>query len=139
MYGIGAVLMHRYPDRSEKPIAHASKSLTSAERNYSQIDKESLAIIYGVKKFHQYLIGLRFELVTDHKPLLSIFGPAKGIPVTTTNRLQRWAICLMSYSYTIRYKPTRLHNNADALSRLPVSPDLSFVENDAQQIKCIQS
>jgi transposase InsO family protein len=85
------------------------------------------------------LAGHRFELITDHQPLLSIFSPVKGIPVATANRLQRWAICLMGYSYVIHYKPTRLHSNADALSRLPVGPDHSFVDKDALQVKSIQS
>jgi len=53
--GIGTTLFHRYSDGSERPIAKISKMLTASQRNYSQIQKEALAIIYALKKFFQYL------------------------------------------------------------------------------------
>ena len=59
-------------------------------------------------------------LLTDHQPLISIFGPKKGIPSLAAARLQRWAILLSAYSYDICYKPSKEHCNADGLSRLPL-------------------
>ena len=79
-YGLGAVLSH-ISDDEEKPIAFASRTLSPSEQNYSMIEKEALAIIFGVKKFHQYLFGRRFTLRTDHKPLAFLLGPKRGILV----------------------------------------------------------
>lgn len=107
------------PDSSERPIAFASRSLSAAE-NYSQIDKEALAIVWSVKKFFSYLYGHRFTLITDHKPLTSIFHPAKSLPVLSVARMQRYAIFLSSLSYDVVYRKTSDHCNADALSRLPL-------------------
>ncbi len=54
-YGVGAVLSHQFPNGVERPIAYASRSLSSAEKNYAQIEKEGLALVFGIKKFHKYL------------------------------------------------------------------------------------
>ncbi|XP_064469808.1 uncharacterized protein K02A2.6-like [Ornithodoros turicata] len=123
--GLGAVIYHKV-DGKDMAMAHASKTLTAPEKNYSQIEREALAIIFGVRKFHQYLWGRRFVLYTDHKPLTTIFGPKKGIPATTASRLQRWALILMNYTFDIQYTPTAKFGNADGLSRLPEGPDGDF-------------
>lgn len=116
--GVGAVLTQPGPSGAERPVAYASCTLTQAETNYSQIHREALAIIFCVKKFHQYLYGRHFRLRTDHKPLVSIFGPSTGIPSMTASRMQRWAIILSAYDYEIEYVSTS-NNCADSLSRLP--------------------
>ncbi|XP_061704035.1 uncharacterized protein K02A2.6-like [Cydia pomonella] len=118
-YGVGAVLAMRGRARGapDTVIAYVSRALTPAERNYSQIHKEALSIIFSVRKFHQFLYGRRFTLKTDHKPLVSIFGPGNGIPSMTASRLQRWALILSAYDFDIEYVKSD-DNTADALSRL---------------------
>ena len=144
VYGIGAVILHCYQDGSERPIAFVSRTLTVAEKNYVQIDKEALALIYGVQKFHLYLYGRKFTLVTDHKQLVSLLGPTKGIPLTAAARLQRWALLLAGYQYEIQFKPTQKHANAYGLSRLPVASNASGTHDDIEttlfniaQINCL--
>ena len=120
-YGVGAVISHVLPGGDERPIAFASQSLSKSEQNYAQIDKEALALIFGVLKFHAYIFGSKFTLVTDHQPLTTILGPKKGIPSVVAAQLQRWAIRLSAYTYDIEFRSTAAHGNADALSRLPLS------------------
>ncbi|XP_054746090.1 uncharacterized protein K02A2.6-like [Anastrepha obliqua] len=116
--GIGAFICHVFPDGSEKVIQHASKVLTDAEQKYSQIEKEALALVFALKKFHRFIFGRKFTLCTDHKPLIAIFGKNKGIPTYAANRLQRWALILMMYDFNIQYIKITEFGCVDMLSRL---------------------
>ena len=100
--GLGAVLI-QIEQEVERPIAFASKRLSPAERNYSQTDREALALVVGVKKFKYYLLGRNFKLKTDHRPLLGIFGKGKSIPANANDRLVRWSILLSQYNYDLMF------------------------------------
>ncbi|XP_031333894.1 uncharacterized protein K02A2.6-like [Photinus pyralis] len=119
-YGIAAVLSHVENDDLEKPIAFASRSLTQAEQNYSQLDREALAIIFGVSHFQQYLIGRNFTLITDNQPLARIFHPKAKTSKTTSARLIRYASYLSSFDFNIQVKRGVENQNADCLSRAPI-------------------
>ena len=124
--GIGAVLSHQENDGSERPIALASRTLTTAEQNYAQIEREGLAVVFGVTRFQEYIYGRHFTLVSDHKPLQTLFNERNGVSEMASARIQRWALKLSGYHYTFRHKPGIMNGNADGLSRLPLrgQPDV---------------
>ncbi len=100
-----------------------SRTLNEAEK-YSQIEKEGLACVVGVTRFHAYLYGHHFVLQTDHKPLLTLFNEGKLVHQQASNRIQQWALKLAAYEYTIDFRTSKQHANADAFSRLPL-PEVS--------------
>ena len=75
----------------------------------------------SLPNYYLFVYGRHFTLLTDHKPLLSILGPQKGVPPLAAARMQWWALLLASYQYEIRYRKGETHGNADALSLLPLS------------------
>ena len=117
------MLSHRLQDGNDKPIAFASRSLSDCEKKYAQLEKEALALIFGIAKFHKYLHGREFLLHTDHMPLLVLLKEDRTISGMASARIQRWALTLSNYQYTLEYKPGPSIGLADALSRLPL-PDV---------------
>ena len=110
--GLGAVLVQMH-DGTPRAISYASRSLTDVETRYSQTEKEGLAIVWACEKFQAYLIGKRFTLMTDHRPLLNIYYK-RSKPQA---RLERWVLRLQSYDFDIQYVEGK-NNIADPLSRL---------------------
>ena len=100
------------------PVIYISRRLTPAERNYSNIEREALAIVWAVSRLKQFLLGRQFCVETDHKPLVPLFSKTSSIPTGTSARICRWALQLMSYDYSIKYVPGEDLPHADALSRL---------------------
>lgn len=96
-----------------------SATLNKAEQNYAQIQKEALALVFAVNRFHKFLCGRKFTLVTDHQPLKAIFGEKNSLPTLASSRMQRWAVILSAHQYTIKYRKSEDIAAADFLSRFP--------------------
>ena len=102
-YGIGAFFSHWMPDGLKKPVGFMFRTLNEAERKYSQIEKEALACVIGISRFHSYLWGHHFTLLTDHKPLMTLFNESKAILQQAASRIQHWVWRLALYEYTIEW------------------------------------
>jgi transposase InsO family protein len=110
--GLGAVLVQKQGGENQV-IAYASRSLTDVETRYSQTEKEALGLVWACEHFHMYLLGTKFVLVTDHKPLEVLYSPRSK----PSARIERWVLRLQSYDYVVQYQPGKT-NIADPLSRL---------------------
>ena len=137
--GVGTVIFHTLPDGTKKVVAYASRKLGPPEKKYTQIQREALSIVYRVQKFHQYLLGRKFCLLTDHKPLLTVFHPEKGIPKMISSRLQCWAIILSAYTYEVKHKPSEQHGNPDGLLHLPLEFDREWTDKTEDTVCLLKS
>ena len=108
-FGLGAVLMQKQPSGEMRPVAHASRSMTETE--------EGLAITWALEHWAEFLIGLRFKVETDHRPLIPLFSTKliDELPV----RIQRFRMRLMRFDFAIAHVPGKLMYTADSLSRSP--------------------
>ena len=122
-------------DGTENPISLVSRTLSQAERNYAHIEKHRLARIFGVQRFHSYLFGRHFTICSNHQPLRYLFGENKAVPTLASACIQRWALILSSYSYTMSYKLGSQIPHANALSRLPQDvPTPSTVKTQEEEV-----
>ena len=113
--GLGAILYQTQEDGTERVIAYASRMLSKSEKNYPAYKLEFLALKWSVcDRFHEYLYGGSFEVLTDNNPLTYILTTAK---LDATG--QRWVANLANYNFSIKYKSGKLNVDADALSRNP--------------------
>jgi hypothetical protein len=116
---ISSILSHGLDTGDEKPIAYASKSLSSSKRNYAQIEREGPAIVFGLKKFAKYLHGREFEIITNNVGIATIFSPSHTKSALGIGIIQRWSLVLLQYQFKIRHRNGQLIPHADSLSRLP--------------------
>jgi len=121
--GLGAVLLQK-KNEQVRVICYVSRSLSPVERRYSQTEKEALALVFAVERLKMYLLGREFDLVTDHKPLLTIYGP-RSKPCA---RVERWLLRIQGFKFRILHIPGK-NNIADPLSRLLEPADI-ITEND---------
>ena len=112
LVGLGCVLVQQQKGE-QRIISYASRTLTDVEKRYSQTEKEGLALVWACERFSFYLIGIEFELITDHKPLEVIYGRTSKPPA----RLERWVMRLQPYRFVVKYRSGKT-NIADCLSRL---------------------
>lgn len=136
--GLGAVLVQRgRADGFHRIISYASKSLTSAERRYSQIQREALAVVWGVEHYYYYLFGKSFILRVDSKPLKFIFEGRENVTKRACTRAESWALRLQPYRFSIEHIPGK-ENIADSLSRLCKQTDKPFEDVESIEVCAVE-
>ena len=135
--GIGAILEQEQEGGSYRRIYYASRKLSKVEKRYSQFEREALAVSWACEKFHLYPYGIKFEICTDHKPLVIVLSPKSKPP---SARTQRWLLYLQQYQYELTHIRGK-DNAVDVLSCLSVgqTQDESTKETERENIKMEES
>lgn len=138
--GMCGVLSH-LEDDIEKPILFFSRVFTETEKRYPILHREALAIVWSLEKCYRYVFGTTITVVTDHKPLLGIFGKA-GLPAVVATRLQRYQIRASIFNFVLRYRKGALNVLADFGSRHP-GPEApngeDRQEEERAQVNCVSN
>ena len=121
-YAVGAVLVQTDDNGLERVVHYLSTLLDEVQRRWATIEKEAYGIIYALKKLRCYLLGAEFVILTDHKPLKSLFNSK-----IENAKLQRWAIRLSEFGAPIEYRKGIDNERADALSRFPDKTGLPVI------------
>ena len=130
-YGLGAVLTQRQADSCWRLVAYASRAMTETEHMYAQVEKEALAVTWACEKFADYIIGKKFKLKTDHKPLIPLLGSMSLASLPP--RIQRFRMRLMRMTYQIVHVPGKDLTTADTLSRAPLPNRLTEDETKKEE------
>ena len=148
-YGIGGCLFHILPDGQKKPVYFISRSLLPAEKNYSQIDRDALAIVFAVRKLHQFLYGRHFVLRTDHKPRYFVFSanmlacpillrPVYNVGLLSSSRMTTPFSTLRDLRTSWLISSPAYRNLSPPKMRLPLSTRLmSLLETPVETFLCL--
>ena len=124
-FGVGAVLSQLDDNEREQVVAYASKALSARQQKFSATEKEAYAVVFGTQHFRVYLLGRHFTIVTDHNALRWLHS------MEPKGRLARWVLDLQEFNFSVVHRAGRLHNNADALSRLVQTQPCEQVTNSS--------
>ena len=114
---MSSIILQRQPDGKRQPVAYAFRSMSITEQHYAQIEKETLATTWSCERFSYFLLGKTSRIETDHKHLVSLFGPKKLDQLPPM--IQRYRMRLMRFNYTIAHVAGKDLFTADTLSRSP--------------------
>ncbi len=120
-FDIGAILGQLDEEGKEYVIDNASRSNNKVENNYFSYEGECLAVVWAVIHFRPYLYGTNFSLYTDHEPIKWLMTNDK-----LTSKLARWALILQEYDFKVIHRPGITHQNADTMSRRPLTSSKDF-------------
>ena len=122
-YAVGAILVQEDEEGIERPIHYVSHQLDHTQRKWATIEKEAYAVVYALQKLRPYLWGAEFVILTDHKPLKSLF-----LQEVKNTKIQRWAVLIAEFGAPIKYREGKNNVRADMLSRIKVKDQVATID-----------